>query len=415
MRLIHYLLFSACLFFLSAGYCQRYDIVVKGGHVIDPKNGINGVRDVAIRDGKIVAVADRIEASGSTQIIDAKGLYVTPGLIDIHSHNFPDMRTGDPFPDGFTFRNGVTTTIDAGSSGWKSFPEFKRTIIDRSETRVLAWLNIVGEGYRGDPYEQDTRDMNPKLTAAIARRYREHIVGIKVAHFEGPEWTPVDRAVEAANLANSVPVMIDFGSSNPPLSLDELYNKHLRPGDVFTHCFGGIRNNSGGGREAIVEDGKLKPFVIAAQKKGIVFDVGFGAASFSFACAIPALKSGFYPNSISTDMNRHSFNAPMQNILNVMSLFMAMGMELKDVITATTWNSAKIIRREELGSLSPGSSADVAIFNLRNGKFGFYDRDGQRIEGNNRLECEVTIREGKVVYDLNGLARPIIIPGHPRY
>src|SRR5687768_3190821 len=186
MRLIRYLLFYACLFFLSAGYCQPYDIVVRGGHVIDPKNGVNGIRDVAIRDGKIVAVADRIEATGSAQIIDAKDLYVTPGLIDIHSHNFPDMRTGDPFPDGFTFRNGVTTTTDAGSSGWKSFPELKRTIIDRSETRVLAWLNIVGEGYRGDPYEQDTSDMNPKMTAAIARRYREHIVGIKVAHFEGP-------------------------------------------------------------------------------------------------------------------------------------------------------------------------------------------------------------------------------------
>jgi dihydroorotase len=216
-------------------------------------------------------------------------------------------------------------------------------------------------------------------------------------------------------MANNVPVMIDFGSSNPPLSLDELYNKHLRPGDVFTHCFGGIRNNQGGGREAIVENGKLRPFVLAAQKRGIVFDVGFGAASFSFACAIPALKSNFYPNSISTDMNRHSFNAPMQNILNVMSLFMAMGMELKDVVTATTWNSAKIIKRDELGNLSPGSCADVAIFNLHNGKFGFYDRDGQRIEGNNRLDCEVTIREGKVVYDLNGIARPIIIPEHRRY
>ena len=323
MRLLQYLLVSACLFEWSGSYCQPNDIVVRGGHVIDPKNGINGVRDVAIRDGKIVAVADRIEASGSTQIVDAKGLYVTPGLIDIHSHNFPDMRTGDPFPDGFTFRNGVTTTTDAGSSGWKSFPEFKRTIIDRSETRVLAWLNIVGEGYRGDPYEQDTRDMNAKLTAAVARRYREHIVGIKVAHFEGPEWTPVDRAAEAGKLADNLPVMIDFGSSNPPLSLDELYNKHLRPGDVYTHCFGGIRNSSGGGREAIVEDGKLRPFVLAAQKRGIVFDVGFGASSFSFACAIPALKAGFVPNSISTDMNRHSFNAPMQNILHVMSLFMA--------------------------------------------------------------------------------------------
>jgi len=415
MRSIQFLFPGACLFAACASYCQPYDIVVKGGHVIDPKSGVYEVRDVAIRDGKIVSIADRIETSGSKQIIDAKGLYVTPGLIDIHSHNFPDMRTGDPFPDHFTFRNGTTTTIDAGSSGWRSFPELKRTIIDRSETRVLAWLNIAGEGYRGGAYEQDTSDMNAKLTASVARLYSEHIVGIKVAHFEGREWTPIDRAVAAGKNANNIPVMIDFGSSTPPLPLEELYNKHLRPGDVYTHCFGGIRNKEGGGREAIVEDGKLRPFVPAAQKRGIVFDVGFGTTSFSFACAVPALKSGFHPNSISTDMNRHSFNAPMQNILNVMSTFMAMGMDLKDVITATTWNSAKIIKREELGNLSPGSCADVAIFNLREGKFGFYDRDGQRIEGSNRLECEVTIREGKVVYDLNGIAMPIIIPGHRRY
>lgn len=138
MRLIKYLTLAICLFAAYPSQSQRHDIIVKGGHLIDPKNGIDGVRDIAIRDGNIVTVAERIETAGAKQIIDAKGLYVTPGLIDIHSHNFPDMRTGDPFPDGFTFRNGVTTTTDAGSSGWKSFPEFKRTIIDRSETRVLA-------------------------------------------------------------------------------------------------------------------------------------------------------------------------------------------------------------------------------------------------------------------------------------
>ena len=415
MRTSRYLLVYLFLFSFAACYCQSFDIVVKGGHVIDPKNGINAVRDIAIKDGKIAAVAENIDTGGSAQIIDARGLYVTPGLVDIHSHNFPDMRTGDPFPDGFTFRNGVTTTTDAGSSGWKSFPDFKRKIIDRSETRVFAWLNIVGEGYRGGMYEQDTSDMNAKLTASIARRYREHIVGIKVAHFEGPDWKPVDRAVEAGSRADNIPVMIDFGSSNPPLSLDELFNQHLRPGDVYTHCFGGIRNNDGSGREAIAENGKLRPFVLAAQRKGIVFDVGFGAASFSFACALPAMKSNFIPNSISTDLNRHSFNAPMQNILNVMSLFMAMGMDLKDVVSATTWNAARIIRHEELGNLSSGAVADLAIFNLRNGKFGFYDREGERIEGSNRLECEVTIREGNVVYDLNGIAQPIIMPKHPRY
>ena len=398
------------------GLSQPYDIVVKGGHVVDPKNGVNEVIDVAIKDGRIAKVSKNIETEHSAQVIDARGLYVTPGLIDIHAHNFPGMRTGDPFPDGFTFRNGVTTIVDAGSSGWKSFPELKRETIDRSETRVLAWLNIVGEGFRGGVYEQDTGDMDPKLTSLVARRFREHIVGIKVAHFNGPEWTPVDRAVEAGKLAGDIPVMIDFGSSTPALSLEELFMKHLRPGDVYTHCFGGIDNERGSGREAIVDaNGVLKPFVRPSQERGIVFDVGFGAASFSFAHAVPALKSGFYPNSISTDMNRHSFNGPMHNILHVMSLFLAMGMELPDVIRATTWNSARIIKRDDLGSLSVGSCADVAIFNRRKGRFGFYDRAGQRIEGRRRLECEATIREGKVVFDQNGIARPIVIPAHPYY
>ena len=415
MKSLRYLLFTALLCTGSESYCQLYDIVIRSGHVIDPKNGIDRVADVAIKDGRIVSVADNTATEESVQVIDARGLYVTPGLVDIHGHHFPAMRTGDPFPDGFTLRNGVTTTVDAGSSGWKSFPEFKRQIIDRSETRVLAWLNIVGEGYRGGAYEQDTSDMDPKLTAIVARRFKDDIVGIKVAHFNGPEWTPVDRAVEAGKQSHNIPVMIDFGSSTPPLSLNELFMEHLRPGDVYTHCFGGIKNNNGGGREAIVEEGKLRPFVLAAQKRGVVFDVGFGAASFSFDCAIPAMKSGFYPNSISTDMNRHSINIPMQNILNVMSTFLAMGMDLKDIINATTWHPVRIINREELGNLSPGSVADVAILNLREGKFGFFDRDGHRIEGSNRLECEVTIREGKVVYDFNGIATPIIIPDHPRY
>lgn len=385
---------------------QEYTIVIKGGHVIDPKNNINELMDVAITDNKIVRVAKNIDARSAKQIVDAKGLFVTPGLVDIHSHNFHSMRNGDPVADGFTFRSGITTTVDAGSSGWKSFPTFKQEVIDQAETRVLAFLNIVGEGYRGGAYEQDTGDMDAKLTSLVARRYRNHIVGIKVAHYNGPEWIPVDRAVEAGNLAGNIPVMIDFGGNNPPLSIEELFFDHLRPGDIFTHCFGEL-----GSREAIVDikTKKIKPFVVKAQERGIIFDVGYGGISFAYSQAIPALQQGFIPNSISTDTNKGAINGSMKDLLTVMSKFMALGMDLPAVIKATTSNPAKEIKREDLGTLSVGSIADVAIFNIREGKFGFFDYTGYKMDGNKKLECELTIRNGKVVYNLNGITTPVVL------
>jgi dihydroorotase len=279
-------------------------------------------------------------------------------------------------------------------------------VIDQAETRVLAFLNIVGEGYRGGAYEQDTGDMDAKLTSLVARRYRNHIVGIKVAHYNGPEWIPVDRAVEAGNLAGNIPVMIDFGGNNPPLSIEELFFDHLRPGDIFTHCFGEL-----GSREAIVDikTKKIKPFVVKAQERGIIFDVGYGGISFAYSQAIPALQQGFIPNSISTDMNKGAINGSMKDLLTVMSKFMALGMDLPAVIKATTSNPAKEIKREDLGTLSVGSIADVAIFNIREGKFGFFDYTGYKMDGNKKLECELTIRNGKVVYNLNGITTPVVL------
>ncbi len=387
---------------------QPYSIVIKGGHVIDPKNNISDVFDIAITDGKIAAVAKNIDASKALQVINAKGLYVTPGLVDIHTHNFAGTNAGQYLmdapaglpPDGFTLRNGVTTVADAGSSGWKSFPLFKQNIIDRSTTRVLVFLNIVGEGMRGGSYEQNTADMDAKLTANVAKNNKKDIVGIKLAHYEGFDWTATDRAAEAGRLAN-IPVMIDFGGSAPPLSIEELFFKHLRKGDIFTHCFGQLTT-----RESIVDTvtKKVKPFVIEAQKNGIVFDVGYGGISFSFSQAIPAVASGFYPNSISTDLHTGSMNAAMKDMPNVMSKFLNMGMNLDAVIKASTWNPAQEIQRPELGNLSVGMEADIAIFNLREGKFGFVDYKGQKITGNKKFECELTIRAGKIMYDLDALA-----------
>jgi len=409
--------FAALLLLSFFSYGQSYDIVIRNGHVIDPKNNIDAVMDIGIRNGKIAAVAKKIDAANAVQIVNAQGFYVTPGLIDIHTHDFfgtePNHYLENGLsailPDGFTFRTGVTTVVDAGSSGWKSFDLFKKNIIDNSKTRILVMLNIVGEGMRGGPWEQDPRDMDGRLTGMLARANAKIVVGIKTAHFEGHDWTAVDQAVEAGKLAN-IPVMVDFGGSTPPLSIEELFMKHLRPGDIFTHCYAQLRT-----RESIVDTltWKVKPFVFEARKRGIIFDVGYGGISFAFSQAIPALQQGFAPSSISTDLHTGSMNNAMKDLLNVMSKFMAMGMDLQSVINASTWNPAREIKHEELGNLSVGAEADIAILSLRKGKFGFFDYVGKKIEADQKLEAEMTILGGKIVYDLNGIANPVFAPALP--
>lgn len=411
-------LLTAVLFamFFSGGalFAQNaYDIVIKGGHVLDPKNHIDGIMDVAIQNGKIAAVERNINTSGAKQVVDAKGLYVTPGLIDIHTHVFwghenPMYENGYSAiqPDGFTFRNGVTTVVDAGGSGWRTFPTFREQTINHSKTRVLAFLNISGEGMR-EPDEQNLNDMDPEMSALVARQNKDVIVGFKLAHFNGHNWEPTDRAVKAGQLAGNIPVMIDFGGAQPALSIKELFLDHLRPGDIFTHCFAQL----GASREFIYDVNKkqLKPFVWEAQKRGIIFDVGYGGISFAYSQAIPALKEGFFPNSISTDLHIGSMNAAMKDMLTTMSKFLAMGMSFNDVITASTWHPAQEIQREELGNLSVGSGADVAVLNLKNGDFGLFDYTGIKLEAKQKIECELTVRDGKIVYDLNGIAKPIVL------
>jgi dihydroorotase len=371
--------------------------------------------DVAISGGKIMQVAKNIDEKQATQVVNAGGMYVTPGLIDMHAHLFfgtePDHYLSNGLvavaPDGFTFRVGVTTVADAGGAGWRSFPEFKKNIIDNSQTRVLAFLNIVGEGMRGGAYEQNMNDMDSKMAAFVARQYKNIIVGFKVAHYNGPEWVPVDRAVEAGKLVN-MPVMVDFGGNNPPLSIEELYMKHLRPGDIYTHTYAFLEGNV---RETVVDTttGKVKSFIADAKKKGIIFDVGYGGASFNFTQAIPAVKAGFYPNTISTDLHTGSMNTSMKDQLSVMSKFLLMGMPLTEVIKAATWSPAQALKHEELGHLSVGAIADVTVLNLRQGDFGFYDKTGYKLTGKQKFECEMTIKGGMIVYDLNGIATPIYV------
>jgi len=390
------------LFFqLQFAFAQHFEMVIKGGRVIDPKSNINDILDVAISNGKIVRIAKDIDSGNAILVIDAHGMYVVPGLIDIHTHDFYGSDPERVFcngtesirPDDFTFCTGVTTAVDAGSSGWRDFSVFKKQVIDNSRTRVLAFLNIVGAGMRGGVYEQNTNDMDGKKTALVARQYPEYIVGIKLAHYKGTKWKPVNEAVRAGNLAN-IPLMIDFGDNPSSLSIRELFLEHMRPGDIYTHCFAELK-----GREPIVDvDTKeLKSFVWEAKKRGIFFDVGYGEISFSFSQAIPAAKAGFYPNSISTDMHAEKKNK-VNNMLGIMSEFLALGMNIREVIGAVTWNPAREIKHEELGNISVGAIADIAILTVSNNKSGLYNYAGFTIDGAKKFECRTTIKSGKVVY-----------------
>jgi len=380
-----------------------YDLLLKGGHVIDGKNNLSAVRDVAIAGGKIAEVAADIPAAKAVKVVDVSGLYVTPGLVDMHVHVYAGTGQrgaycGDNsvYPDGFTFRSGVTTVADAGSSGWRNFPDFKDRVIDRAKTRVLAFLNIVGRGMAGAP-EQDLTDMDAKSAADQALAHKDIIIGIKTAHYAGPEWTPVEHAVEAGTLAN-IPVMVDFGVFRPERPFQDLVLKKLRPGDIYTHTYLGWV-------PILDDDGRILPYLFEARRRGIIFDVGHGGGSFLFRQAVPAMRQGFAPDSISTDLHIGSMNSGMKDMLNVMSKFLNMGMPLDEVILRSTWTPAHEIKREELGNLSVGAGADVAVLRVEEGNFGFVDSYGARLRGTRKLTCELTVRNGRVVYDLNGITR----------
>ena len=397
------LLLCALLLCAIPAFAQQYDLLLKGGHVIDPKNDVNAVRDVAIKGGRVAAVGPDIAASQAGKVIDASGLYVTPGLIDIHAHVFAGSRPGSTsggqssfYPDHLSFRTGVTTMVDPGSSGWREFPEFRRTIIERARTRILAMLNIAGVGILAYELEQNVNDLNPELTAKMAKEHKDVVVGIKSAHWWAPNFISVERAVEAGKLAN-VPVMVDFGYFLPDRPYSRMVTEILRPGDMSTHCF---RWPS----PLLDAQGKPAEFLLQARKRGVKFDVGHGGGSFHFRLAEPLVKAGFYPDSISTDMHTQSMNSAMQDMPTTMSKFLAMGMPLVEVVRASTTNPATQVKHPELGQIAVGSEADIAVFRLEKGTFGFADVIGGRIEGNQRLECEMTLRAGRIVYDFNARA-----------
>jgi len=391
---------------------QDLDLLIDDGTVIDPKNDVNAVMDVGIAGDTIATVAEDVSPERAEQVVDASGLYVTPGLIDVHAHVFhgteEDAYLSNSYssvkPDGHTFRSGTTTVVDPGGAGWRNIRQFIEQTVERSKTRVLALLNIVGSGMKGGAVEQNLRDMNPRVTAMAAEQYSDVVVGVKLAHYRGHDWTPTERAVEAGERAD-IPVMVDFGGASQPLSIEKLFFDYLRPGDIFTHAYALLDQQNR--RQSIVgEQHELRSFVPEAQERGIKFGVGHGGGSFDYDAAVPATQAGLWPNAISTDLHTGSMNDGMKNMTNVMSKMLELGMGLEEVIRASTWRPAQIIQRPELGNLDVGAPADVAVLDLREGNFGFVDVDGDRREGSQKLVAELTVRAGDIVWDLNGMTAP---------
>ena len=387
---------------------REIDILLKGGHVIDPKNNIDGIMDVAIKDGKIARVEKNINSTDVAQTVDAKGLYVTPGLIDTHTHVFAgtDYCFANGWlsvsPDYISFKAGITTMVDVGCSGWRNFALFKRSVIDRSSTRILAFINIAGDGMKGNeliaaggvPTEEDVNDMSAQMTANVIRQNPEIILGVKMGHYRRSDWLPLERSIEACENAD-VPLFLECNL--PQWPLDEIL-KRLRKGDIYAHTF------FSGAKGVLDENGILKDSVIQARNKGVLFDLGHGNGMFHFDIAIKALAQGFKPDTFGSDLHRPSMMGYMRNMLETMSKFLNMGMSISEIINIATWGSAQVIRRPDLGNLSVGSEADVAVINVRRGNFGFLDTRNRRLPSDRRLEAEMTIKAGRIVWDFNGLA-----------
>jgi len=389
-------------FVLVASQAQDVDLLIKNGHVFDPKNNRDTILDISVKDGEIFEVASNIVVENAKKVVDATGLYVSPGLIDIHTHVFVGSKANkfadgnnSLSPDDFSFKAGITTVVDAGTSGWRNFPLFKTQVIDQSKTRILAFLNIAASGMTGDSLQNDVNEMDVAKTSKIIQKYSDIIVGVKIGHFEGDAWAPFDRALEVGSKIEK-PLFVECHL--PKYSLKDQLNR-MRPGDIITHSFENISERT----PVVDKEGKVLSYVIEAKEKGVLFDVGHGGAGFWFNQAVPSFEQGFWPNTFGTDLHRFSMNAGMKDMLNVMSKYLSIGMPLKEVLLRGSWNAAQAIGREDLGNLSVGAEADLVLLGVKSGKFGYVDARNNRITGDQKLEAELTIKAGKVVWDLNGL------------
>jgi dihydroorotase len=372
-----------------------YDLVIRGGRVIDPAQGIDGPRDVAFKDGRVAALEATIEAGAAREVISAAAKLVVPGLIDLHTHVYWGGTSLSVQPEPVALRSGATTLVDAGSAGPGNFHGFRAHIIERTPVRILPYLNIsfagifafsksvmVGES-------SDVRLLDARECLEVAQRHRDLVVGIKVRvgrnTSEGYGVFPLELAIEVAQELG-LPVMahIDF----PPPSRKDMLAR-LRPGDVLTHCYRPFPN-------APVVRGEVRAEMWEARERGVIFDIGHGMGGFGFASTRPMLEAGFLPDVISSDVHILCEHGPAFDLLHTMSKLMCLGMPLTEVIRATTARPAEALRRPDLGTLAPGALGDATVLDLAEGAFDYVDVMGERLQGEQRLEVDAIVLGGRL-------------------
>lgn len=370
-----------------------HDLILKGGRVIDPSQKHDGVIDIAFTGGKVSGFGKDLK--GAEEIRDVSGYIVTPGLIDMHTHVYWGGTSLGIDADEFCRTSGVTTSVDTGSAGPGNWAGFRKHVIEQGDARILAYLHVSHAGIYGFDKRVmvgESRDMalmNPIACAEVADANRDLIVGIKVRvglHSSGDQGTaPLNIALQVANQVG-MPLMCHI--DHPPPSYEEVISM-LRPGDILTHAFRPFPNS------AATAQGTVKAEVLAARKRGVLFDIGHGKGSFAFKTARAMLANGFLPDTISSDVHQLCIDGPAFDQVTTMSKFLCLGMGLKDVIAASTLNAGMMLRRPEYGSLKVGSLGDATILTIREGKFKYMDVVGEELIGNQKIVSEGVVLKGK--------------------
>lgn len=368
---------------------HRYDVVITGGHVVDPANGVSRVTNVAVRDGVVAAVGDNVGVPDARRHIDASGQYVTPGLIDLHTHIYWGVTYWGIDADPVAARSGVTTWLDVGSAGSYTFPGFREYIVEGNRARIYALLNLSSIGLVAPTWELANPDyLNVELATEVVDRNRDIILGIKARidsrTTRGTGILPMEKARELADRVE-LPLMTHIGTSPP--SLAEVA-EYLRPGDILTHCF------TGQDMRIIGEDGKVNPDIKALKDQGMVLDVGHGSGSFSYEVAEAMLNQGIPPDVISSDIHQMAVQGPMFDMPTTLSKFLNLGMSIDDVVACATVNAARAVRLDHLGKIGVGDPADIALFRLEEGHFEFHDIAMEERMGSNLLVNTMTLLDG---------------------
>lgn len=373
---------------------MSFNLILRGGRVVDPSQGIDGVMDVAFRDGKVAALGAQLKGGATTQVCDVSGHIVTPGLIDLHTHVYDGGTSLGVDAMRLFSKGAVTTLVDTGSAGPGNFPGFRSHVIERVPVRVLVYLNVSFAGIYGFSKRVmvgesgDMRLMAPIDTAEVANANRDMIVGIKVRvgrHASGfSGLAPLQIARQVADEIG-MPLMVHI--DEPPPMLHEVLAL-LRNGDVLTHCFRPFPNC------AATADGKVHDYVLEARARGVIFDIGHGMGSFSFGVARTMLANGFQPDCISSDVHALCIEGPAFDLLTTMSKFLCLDMPMADVVRAATVAPAKALSRPDLGTLTPGSAGDASILSLATGAFDYVDSVGERLIGSQRLVADGVVLAG---------------------